>query len=243
MNLFLILTLLFFTGSVMGWILEFFFRRIISPEKKWINPGFLTGPYLPIYGFGICTLFLLSSIEQYLPFYGSVYGKIILFVVMTLAMTLIEYVAGMIFVVGLKTKLWDYSNDRFNIKGIICLKYSLCWGLLGIFYYYMLHPAFSALISWYKANLTFSFILGIFFGVFVIDVVFSFNVIAKIRNFAVENNILVRYEELKLHIRSAAARPRRFKRFIFTFHPDIPLKEHLNKYMEFINSKRLKKQK
>ena len=107
----------------------------------------------------------------------------------------------------------------------------------------MLHPAFSALISWYKANLTFSFILGIFFGVFVIDVVFSFNVVAKIRKFAVENNILVRYEELKLHIRSAAARPRRFKRFIFTFHPDIPLKEHLNKYMEFINSKRLKKQK
>ena len=63
------------------------------------------------------------------------------------------------------------------------------------------------------------------------------------RHTYVENNILVRYEELKLHIRSAAARPRRFKRFIFTFHPDIPLKEHLNKYMEFINSKRLKKQK
>lgn len=237
MNYFLILMLLFFSGSAMGWILEFFFRRFVSPEKKWLNPGFLTGPYLPIYGFGICTLFLLSNIEPYLPLYNTIYGKIILFIVMALAMTIIEYIAGMIFVVGLKTKLWDYSNERFNIKGIICLKYSIFWGLLGVFYYYVLHPIFSALIVWYRANLAFSFIIGVFFGVFVIDVVFSFNVIAKIRKFAVDNHILVRYEELKIHIRAAASSPRRFFRFVFTFHPGIPLKEHLTKYRDYLNSK------
>ena len=243
MNLFLVITLLFFAGSVMGWILEFFFRHFVSPDKKWINPGFLTGPYLPIYGFGICALFILSSIEKYLPFYGSVYGKIILFIIMALFMTVIEYIAGIIFIIGMKTKLWDYSNEKFNIQGIICPKFSVYWGILGILYYYVLHPAFSALIRWYNANLAFSFITGILFGVFVIDVIYSFNIIAKIRTFAMENNILVRYEELKVNIRNAAINQRKKRRFVFAFHPETPLREHLAKYLEHLESKHIGKNK
>ncbi|MBR0031622.1 MAG: hypothetical protein IJP61_04990, partial [Treponema sp.] len=49
----LVLTFLFFAGSIIGWGIELFWRRFFSknnPEKKWINPGFLTGPYLPLYG-------------------------------------------------------------------------------------------------------------------------------------------------------------------------------------------------
>ena len=49
--MFFILAFLFMFGSVAGWVLELFFRRIFS-MKKWINPGFLNGPYLPMYGFG-----------------------------------------------------------------------------------------------------------------------------------------------------------------------------------------------
>lgn len=48
MNLFLKLAYLFFIGSVLGWVLELFYRRFISganPERKWINPGFCVGPY------------------------------------------------------------------------------------------------------------------------------------------------------------------------------------------------------
>ena len=65
MNLFLTLAFLFFIGSVLGWVLELFFRKFFSgsnPEHKWINPGFCTGPYLPIYGFGLCALYLLARI-------------------------------------------------------------------------------------------------------------------------------------------------------------------------------------
>lgn len=243
MNTILIFILLFFAGSVMGWILEFFFRHFASPDRKWMNPGFLTGPYLPIYGFGICTLFTLANFEAYLPFYGTVGNKIILFVLMTLAMTIIEYIAGVIFIHGLKTKLWDYSTERFNFQGIICFKFSLYWGLLGIFYYYVLHPAFSALINWYNANLTFSFIVGIFFGVFFIDVAYSFNLIGKIRSFAAENNILVRYEELKMNIRNTAANQMKKRRFVFAFHPETPIREHLAKYLDFLESKRPHKDK
>ena len=63
MKFFLSLAFLFFIGSTLGWALELFFRRFIS-SKKWINPGFLTGPYLPIYGFGLCALYLISKVDM-----------------------------------------------------------------------------------------------------------------------------------------------------------------------------------
>ena len=53
MNLFLTLAFLFFIGAITGWVIEVLFRRFLSsanPERKWINPGFCTGPYLPLYG-------------------------------------------------------------------------------------------------------------------------------------------------------------------------------------------------
>lgn len=56
MNLFLELSFIFFMGSMAGWVLEVLFRRFFSkanPERKWINPGFCTGPYVPLYGLGL----------------------------------------------------------------------------------------------------------------------------------------------------------------------------------------------
>lgn len=50
MSLFLTIAFLFFIGSMAGWVIEVVFRRFFSsanPERKWINPGFLSGPYLP----------------------------------------------------------------------------------------------------------------------------------------------------------------------------------------------------
>lgn len=60
MSLFLKYLFLFFIGSTLGWIVELFFRRIA--HKKWVNPGFLIGPYLPIYGFGLCFLTLIYTL-------------------------------------------------------------------------------------------------------------------------------------------------------------------------------------
>ena len=55
MSFVLLLAFLFFVGSLTGWVLELFYRRFVS-QKKWVNPGFLSGPYLPIYGFGLVLL-------------------------------------------------------------------------------------------------------------------------------------------------------------------------------------------
>ncbi len=67
MSLFLTIAFLFFIGSMAGWVIEVVFRRFFSsanPERKWINPGFLSGPYLPLYGFSLCVLFLLSLLNN-----------------------------------------------------------------------------------------------------------------------------------------------------------------------------------
>ena len=64
----LTLSFLFFMGSIAGWVLELFFRRFFSsanPERKWINPGFCTGPYVPLYGLGLCAMYLIVSLERY----------------------------------------------------------------------------------------------------------------------------------------------------------------------------------
>ena len=67
MNTFLKLAFLFYIGSSLGWVLELFFRRFISgnnPERKWINPGFMVGPYVPLYGTGLCILYLVSRLSE-----------------------------------------------------------------------------------------------------------------------------------------------------------------------------------
>lgn len=200
---FLILAFLFFVGSLGGWILELFYRRFFSaanPERKWINPGFLSGPYLPLYGFGLCSLYILAHINT--DFIGNkLLSKLILFVLMSIIVTIIEFIAGEIFIIHMKIKLWDYDNEWGNIKGVICPKYSFFWIVLSAIYYFLIHPHILNSLLWLSNHLAFSFVVGFFYGVFAMDLGYSFNVMTKIRKYARENEIIVRYELLKESIR------------------------------------------
>ena len=160
MIILLFICFLFLIGSLFGWVLEVFFRRFLAREnveKRWINPGFLTGPYLPLYGFGLCFLYFIASLDAYLPPDKPVLSAAILFIVMMLCMTLLELIAGKIFIVGMKVKLWDYSNEWLNYEGIVCPKYSLFWGILGMVYYILIHPYIRNAVMWLAQNLAFSF--------------------------------------------------------------------------------------
>ena len=233
---FLVITFLFYVGSIAGWVLELLFRRFLSsnnPDRKWINPGFLTGPYLPIYGFGLLALFLMSLF----PYVGSSSLKIltwqktvICILAMGIIMTAIEYIAGLVFIRGMHIKLWDYSKRRGNIQGIICPTFSLIWTVLGALYYFFLQPRIIKLVTWYFNNIAFTFVVGMFFGVFFVDLFYSIHVVNIIRRFAAEHEIIVRYEELKASIRNATDEAREKAHFVFAFKSDRPLKEHLEAY-------------
>ena len=224
------LAFLFFTGSVIGWGLEVLFRRFVSytnPERKWINPGFCTGPYLPLYGFCLCALYLIASLESFIPIENTCANRIVLFLVMTLCMTIIEYISGVFALKILKVRLWDYSNEWGNLQGIICPRFSAIWAVLGAVYYFLIHPFIKTALVWLSQNLAFSFFIGMFFGIFFMDVAHSAQLVAKLKKFAEENDVIVRYETFKEGIRASYEASAKKYRFFRPLHSNRPLSDIL----------------
>ena len=245
MNLFLKLSFLFFIGSLSGWLLEVLFRRFLSdtnPDRKWINPGFCTGPYLPLYGCGLCLMYLIASLEGLNLITEPILQKLLLFFIMAVCMTVIEYIAGVLSLKTIKVRLWDYSNEKGNIQGIICPKFSLIWATLGALYYFLIHPHILEALSWLSENLAFSFVIGLFFGVFIIDAASSIQLVSKLKKYAEENEVIVRYEEIKKHIRIRHEENKQKYNFFRPFRSDIPLSDHLKELRDSFEIKR-KKQK
>ncbi len=246
MNAFLTLAFLFLMGSVTGWVIELFFRRFYTksnPEKKWVNPGFCMGPYLPLYGFGLCMLYVIASLEKYSFVSDPFRNKIILFAVMAICMTAIEYVTGILCLKISHVRLWDYSNERFNIQGIICPKFSLMWAALGALYYFLIHPSIVGALDWLSKNLAFSFVIGMFFGVLIIDVIHSSQLVVKLKRFSLENDVIIRYETIKQAIRVRYDETKDKYNFFRPFKSDRPLTEHLKELTKSFETKIFKKRK
>ncbi len=235
MNLFLTLAFLFMVGSMVGWVAELIFRRFFSsanPERKWINPGFCTGPYLPLYGFGLCALFLLARAEN-LPFLSDFrFKKIALFALMAVAMTAIEYLAGLFLLKAANLRLWDYSREWGNLQGLICPKFSLIWALCGAAYYFLIDPHILSALSWLSRNLAFSFVIGLFYGVFLIDVAHSLQLASKLRAFAREHDVVVRFERLKEQLRAERETRHCKTAFFSPFRSERPLPETLAAHLK-----------
>lgn len=197
MYVFVLIVFIFSIGAIFGWCLEVVYRRLADKEKRWVNPGFCVGPWLPIYGTGLLTAFGISFFDKYIDLGNVVLEKIILFAIMSILMTLIELIAGELLLKFFNLRLWDYSNEKYNYKGFICLKFSIYWMLISAAYYFFIHPLIQDAVIWLSKNLIFSFSVGLFFGVFLIDIIYSSNVLVKVRNIAQEAGITVRLEELK----------------------------------------------
>lgn len=228
MIIFVQLVLVFFSGALAGWVMELFFRRFA--HKKWINPGFLVGPWLPLYGLGLLGLYGMSAID--LSFIPSVFWqKACLILLITVTMTLLEYVTGLIFIKGLNVKLWDYSDRKGNIQGIICPLFSLIWGGIGALYNLFLHNAVCTFTGHLAAHTEYSFLLGILGGIFIVDNVYSFKVVAKIRQWAKEKNVVVKYERLKLVIRQNAEKLKEKKNFLYSLKGPGEIVFELNKHI------------
>lgn len=235
MSLFLKLAFLFCIGSLSGWVLEVFYRRFFSdanPERKWINPGFCKGPYVPLYGEGLCILYLLAMLESFHLIQNPIWNRVGLFISMAIGMTVLEYVIGYITLKYANVRLWDYRNEWGNIQGLICPKFSMYWSILGAMYYFLIHPHILDSLEWLARNLGFSFGIGLFFGIFGIDFVESSNMLMRVREFAKENNIIVRYEELKVHIRKQHELRKLKYHFFSPLQTVRPLSEHLKELKE-----------
>ena len=192
MNYVVIISTLFVIGSLGGWVIELFFRRFVS-QKKWMNPGFLTGPYLPIYGFGVIVLYAVSNIP--LGIDGHIWDVIIRIIIIGVGMSLIEFLAGLIFIKGLGIKLWDYSNRKGNIMGIICPFFSLIWLVVGSLYYFFLNPILVQDITWMAENLIYTYFIGAVIGAMIVDFAYSIHLATKLKVF--NEYRALRFEEFK----------------------------------------------
>ena len=237
MSVFLVLAFLFCIGSLVGWGIEVLFRKFFSdsnPEHKWVNPGFLTGPYLPLYGSGLVILFLIAALEDRIPFSDPIVAKAVLFLIMAVCMTGIEYFAGIMSLKIGHVRLWDYSNNWGNIQGIICPLFSLFWTILGAIYYFLIHPHVLNALYWLANNLAFSFFIGMFYGIFLLDLVHASKILVTISRFAAEKQIVVHYEDLKERIRTYNISHILRARFIFSMYSDRSIRDHLSDYYESV---------
>lgn len=192
MNYVVIISTLFVIGSLGGWGIELLFRRFVS-QKKWMNPGFLTGPYLPIYGFGVLVLYAVSNIP--LGIDGHIWDVIIRIIIIGVGMSLIEFIAGLIFIKGLGIKLWDYSNRKGNIMNIICPSFSLIWLVFGSLYYFFLNPILVQGITWMAENLIYTYFIGAVIGAMIVDFAYSIHLATKLKVF--NEYRALRFEEFK----------------------------------------------
>ena len=156
----------------------------------------------------------------------AVGDKLLLFLGMSVSMTAIEYIAGIMSLKIMHVRLWDYSNQWGNIQGLICPQFSLIWAAASAGYYFLVHPHILDALQWLSENLAFSFVIGYFFGVFTIDVVYSAHLVTRIRQFAKEN------EQLKAHIRRRQDERREKANFLFAFRSSHSLAEHLREAQE-----------
>ena len=196
MKYLVIISTLFVIGSLLGWVIELFFRRFVS-QKKWMNPGFLTGPYLPIYGFGVMVLYGVSNIPLGIELQAV--DIIVHILIIGVGMTLIEFIAGLIFIKGFKVKLWDYSDRKGNIMGIICPSFSLIWLVVGSLYYFFINPLLVQGISWISENLIYTYFVGGVIGAIAVDFAYSIHLATKLKEFKELQDL--RFEEFKVEFK------------------------------------------
>lgn len=236
------LVFVFIIGSIGGWLLELFFRRYFS-LKKWINPGFLVGPYLPLYGSGLTIMYLLTTkLSQSNFFVNDTLGNLVTITILTVVMTLIEYLTGLIFIKGMRIRLWDYSNQWKNIQGIICPLFTFFWFVLCSIYFLMLHEILYQLVNSIRFESFVIFFIGFFIGVFTIDNVYTFNMASRIRRLAYELKDLVVYENLKKSISNELNQLKKKSRFLFFFSTPLELSKHIKRYFsqKLIEAKHIK---
>ena len=161
-----IIFLLFIFYSFLGWLMEVTCKLI--QYKRFINRGFLMGPICPIYGHGAIIMLILLKDFASNPF--------ILFVMSMLVCTTLEYLTSYFMEKLFSARWWDYSNKKFNINGRVCLRNTLCFGILAIVLVYFLNP----FILTYIEKITEPFLSILFYTllvVYIIDNIISYNII------------------------------------------------------------------
>jgi len=165
--------LLFFAMSILGWLMEVVCKFI--EFRRFINRGFLIGPYCPIYGVGSVLIVLL--LERYIA------SPVVAFFMAMMICGTLEYLTSYVMEKLFHARWWDYSHRRLNIDGRVCAGTLLPFGILGLMLLYVMKPALYDLYAQIP-SVVLTTICFLLCGLFIADVIVSTNVLGKIRSTA-----------------------------------------------------------
>lgn len=158
--------LLFLIYSFVGWVLEVIYT--LFTDKKLTNRGFFIGPYCPIYGVGALLIVIFLSKFQQHPF--------ALFILAVVICSVLEYCTSYVMEKIFKIRWWDYSNNKFNINGRICLETMIPFGVIACLLVYVINPFL--VLNLNKLPESCLVVVSLIFGVLLIaDFITSFNII------------------------------------------------------------------
>ena len=127
----------FFVYAFLGWCVEVSFVAIT--RGKVVNRGFLNGPVCPIYGVGMVgILYALEPLKD---------NAIVLFIGGVVICSVLELFTGWILDKIFRMRWWDYSDEKFNIGGYVCLAFSFMWGMAVVFAVKFVHHPIMAVVK------------------------------------------------------------------------------------------------
>lgn len=145
----------FLLYSVLGFIMESCLYKIMSIDNY---SGFMYGPVTPVYGVGVIFILLIHKyiIEKMRTY--NIIKIIITFIVCCICLTIIEFVGGFLLEKIFDIELWNYSDKKYNFGKYICLEISIAWGLVSVFFIYIVKPFMDKFIKRIPRKATYLFI-------------------------------------------------------------------------------------
>lgn len=212
--------LLFFIYSVLGWLMEVV--RTLIHERKFVNRGFLVGPYCPIYGYGVLLItFLLRRYQD---------DFVATFVFSILICGALEYFTSFFMEKIFHARWWDYSNRKFNINGRICLETLIPFGILSCIILYITNPILLGFLDKFP-NLFLHIVSAILFIGYIVDNIVSGKIILNLKEISadVKDNTEEISQKVKNIISKKSTLHRRVVKAFPLIKPNVNFKEWLTK--------------
>jgi uncharacterized protein len=157
------LAFLFIFYSLCGWCIESFYRS--ANAHAFVNPGFLKGPYVPLYGTGALVILAVCELTGNFSLTARMAAYFF-------SISLLELVVGETMLRVFGKRLWDYRDERFNIRGHVCPGFSLYWVVLALIFENTVYPVTVRMMAKSDPSLTFGFSLAAG-AIMAIDLCFS----------------------------------------------------------------------
>lgn len=135
--------------------------------------------------------------------------------------SVIEYSTSFIMEKLFNARWWDYSNNKFNINGRICLETMIPFGFAGLILMYMINPLITKFLLLIP-NVILNVIAIIIFILFLIDNIISFRIILGFKNttFSQENDNTA---EITLRVKEALIKKSKFSKRLIKSFPNLKI--------------------